>query len=447
MTPTRNFFVPLSCRFLAISVFFTILIGSALGSSKEEVIYRFQGGLDGYDPQGALLVDKAGNLYGSTISGGIRSCSRNNGCGTVFQLVPPAQSGGTWSKATLYRFLGGSDGYAPVAALIADQNGNLYGTTAEGGAHNFGTIFQLQPPSAPGGPWTHNVLYSFSGNPRGKGDGDGANPSGVVLDAVGNLYGTTNGGGFCQTPNEGGPICYGTVFKLAPPASQGAAWTESVLHRFAVNGDSNPHGGVILDKTGNLYGTAYLSSTYGFGGVFELIAPSAPDGGWTEVTLYDFKGSSAGDAGTPNGSLLFDSAGCLYGTTLEGGGANMGAVFQLTPSTPGEWTESVLYSFQASGDGNGPLANLIMDKSGNLFGTTWEGGSYPDEGGIVFELNPPASSSANWTENILHIFGTGADGKQPDAGLVYGPDGAFYSTATTGGSTKDSSKCQLDGYA
>jgi uncharacterized repeat protein (TIGR03803 family) len=458
MTPTRHVLTPFFAkRCLAIFIFLTILAGGAVAVAQEQVIYRFQGGSDGYYPTGALLADKAGNLYGTTAEGGHAGTSCDHGlygCGTVFELTPPAQAGGPGAHTVLYAFKGGSDGYDPGAALVADKNGNLYSTTAaggtgncvEGGATGCGTIFELVQPTSPGGAWTHRVLYSFRGNPSGKGNGDGNLPSGVVFDGAGNLYGTTDGGGFCYTPFDGGPICFGTVFELAPPAHPGGAWTESVLHRFGENGDSSPHGGVILDKSGNLYGTAYVGGAYGFGGVFGLRPPSVQGGAWTERTLYDFNNT---DGGAPNGSLIFDSAGNLYGTTLMGGSANQGTVFELAPPTlpGGSWTETVLYSFQSSGDGNSPLGNVIFDKAGNLYGTTWEGGSYPDEGGIVFQLAPPTAQGANWTETILHIFGTGDDGKQPGAGLIYGLDGALYGTAMTGGATKNTGHCLLDDYA
>lgn len=443
-------------RFLATSIAILILVGSALAATEEQVIYRFQGGSDGFFP-GALLADKAGNLYGTTTEGGYAgSCGHDQyGCGTVFELTPPAHPGEPWTHTVLYTFKGGSDGYGPgAAALVADKSGNLYSTTGvggtgtcvNGGATGCGTIFELERPASPGGAWTHLVLYSFTGNPSGKGNGDGNLPSGVVFDGAGNLYGTTDGGGFCYTPFDSGPICYGTVFKLAAPSSPGGTWTESVLHRFSPEGDSNPHGGVILDARGNLYGTAYLDGAFGFGGVFELMAPGAAGGAWTETTLYDFDSI---DGGAPNGSLVFDGAGNLYGTTLIGGTANMGTVFQLAPpaSSGGSWTETVLYSFQSSPDGNSPLANVIFDKNGNLLSTTWQGGNYGYQGGTVFELTPPTSQGAEWTETVLHMFGAGNDGVQPTDGVIFGLGGALYGTTTYGGSTKDSAKCEEDNFA
>lgn len=442
MTPTLNVF---SSRFFQCSLVtaasILVFAAGALAGGNEQIIYRFKGGSDGYSPSGALLKDKTGNLYGVTSEGGTGSCENNeHGCGTVFQLTPPAQPGDPWSETVLFRFTGGTDGYAPGGALVADKNGNLYGTTSAGGDENNGTIYELKRPGSPSGAWTHRILYAFKGVPTGRGAGDGSLPGQLVFDAAGNLYGTTDWGGFC-TKYQGLVNCYGTVFELTAPAEAGGAWTESILYRFGTTGESNPHSGVIFDSGGNLYGTTYLGGE-GFGGVFELSPPSAPGGAWTEQALFAFNNS---DGGVPDGSLVFDSAGNLYGTTLQGGPANMGAVFELNPpaSPGGAWTETVLHSFLASGDGNAPLANVIFDSAGNLFSTAWMGGEF--ERGTVFELSPPANGGA-WTETTLHNFGSGTDGQEPTAGLIWGGDGALYGTTLQGGS-KNMSQCELDGYA
>jgi uncharacterized repeat protein (TIGR03803 family) len=432
-----------STRSLATATFLIVFAASALASGNLQVIYRFQGGTDGFNPSGALLIDNAGNLYGTTVEGGtIGSCGPDQGsCGTVFQLTPPAHPGDPWTETVLYRFIGGADGYGPGSALVADKDGNLYGTTALGGVRENGTVFELKRPASPGAAWSHHVLYGFQGVPSGRGDGDGSLPGPIVFDTKGNLYGTTDGGGAC-TEFEGLVNCYGSVFELAAPSQPGGAWTESVLHRFGTTGDSNPHGGVVFDNKGNLYGTAYLGGAYGFGGVFELTPPSAPGNPWSEATLYDFNNI---DGGVPNGSLRFDNAGNLYGTTLQGGAANMGTVFALTPpaSANEPWTETVLYSFQSSSDGDSPLASVIFDKSGNLFSTDWIGGEF--NRGTVFQLTPPSNDGV-WTKTTLHNFGSGQDGQEPTAALIWGPDGLLYGTTANGGS-KATSQCMLDGYA
>jgi uncharacterized repeat protein (TIGR03803 family) len=448
MNRTRTLLFPFpSNRSLAMAVCMAIFSANASASS-EEVIYRFKGGNDGYYPTGSLLADNAGNLYGTTVEGGNRQlCGENYpiGCGTVFQLTPPAKPAEAWVETVLYRFQGGADGNFPNGNLVADNNGNLYGTTGGGGVQDNGTVFELERPSSPGGAWTHLVLYNFLGVPSGEGDGDGSFPSSVVFDASGNLYGTTVGGGYC-TSYEGMVSCNGTVFELEPPAQPGEPWTESVLHRFGELGLSGPQAGVILDERGNLYGTTYVGS----GGVYKVRRPDSPGEGWDTKAIFNFEIISGfpyfPDGGAPDGTLIFDREGNLYGTTLIGGSANAGAVFELSPPPPGgAWTETVLHNFQNSGDGNSPLANLIFDMEGNLYGTTWMGGDFNN--GTVFRLSPPASPGGEWGETILHSFGSGADGQQPTGGVIYGWDGALYGTASEGGSKKNSTNCLQDDFA
>lgn len=414
--------------------------------AQEQVLYRFQGGTDGYHPAGALLKDNAGNLYGVTVEGGTPGRCERLGCGTVFELTPPTQTGDPWTEIVLYRFLGNSDGGAPGAALISDRQGNLYSTSLTGGEHGQGTVFELVQPSSSGGAWTHRVLYSFAGNPSGIGAGDGSLPGGVVFDAAGNLYGTTDQGGFCAT-SDGITNCFGTVFQLAPPSQPGGAWTESVIHLFGPRNLNNPHGSLILDNHGNLYGTTYTSGISPYiGGVFKLSRPRRGEDKWRETTLFEF---DLTDGGAPNGSLIFDTAGNLYGTTLIGGTSGYGTAFELSPpaSGSGMWTETVLHNFLTNGDGNSPLANLIFDKCGNLFGTDWWGGEFGEyNAGTVFQLAPPLSSGGEWTETTLHSFGSGDDGSEPTAGLIFGLDGLLYGTASQGGGAR-TRDCELDGYA
>lgn len=430
------------------SIFMLLFVFAATSTARaqEEVLYRFQGGTDGYFPSSTLLKDDAGNLYGTTVEGGSPGHCELVGCGTVFELTAPTKAGDPWTETMLYRFKGDSDGEAPGAALVADSQGNLYSTTAAGGEHNQGTVFELQRPASPGEAWRHFVLYSFAGVPSGSGDGDGALPSGVVFDAAGNLYGTTDGGGFCNT-SDGITNCFGSVFRLAPPSQPGAPWTETILHRFGPVGLNGPHASLILDGRGNLYGTTYVSGTSPYiGGVFRLSPPSAGESDWKLNTLFAF---NLTDGGAPNGSLIFDHAGNLYGTTLIGGTSGYGIAFELSPpaSGAGAWTETVLHDFLTNGDGNSPLANLIFDKQGNLYGTDWWGGEFGEyNAGTVFQLTAPSSPGEEWTETTLHNFGSGDDGSEPRGGLIYGLDGALYGTASQGGGPK-TSNCILDGYA
>ena len=314
-----------------------------------------------------------------------------------------------------------------VAGLVFDSAGNLYGTTAFGGrAQCFagcGTVYKLTPIS--GGGWSYRVIYAFHGGH------DGASPTGTLtLDLAGNLYGTTQGGG--SNAWSGG--C-GTVFELAP--SSGGGWTENVLYRFSGTNGQQPYAGLTLDAAGNIYGTTFVGGSGnclgGCGVAFEL----TPSGGqWNETVLYNFTGGNDGAA--PVAPMIFDANGNLYGTASTGGvgscgGATCGVVFELTPSGSG-WTENVLYSFKGGKqDGGSPLGALVFDPSGNLYGTTSNGGSQAcnDGCGTVFELTPSANT---WTEAVLHRFQGGNDGAVPyNVALVLDQAGALYGTTLLGG--------------
>src|SRR5271167_1758353 len=318
---------------------------------SDKVLHNFNdNGTDGYYPYASLIFDAAGNLYGTTSFGGAY------GYGTVFELTPTA--GGGWTETVLHSFGNGTDGAEPYASLIFDAAGNLYGTTQYGGIYHVGTAFELTPTA--GGGWTATVLYNF-GSRSGSGT-DGYWPSSLILDAAGNLYGTTQ---------RGGTYSWGIAFELTPA---GGSWTETVLHSFGNGTDGLwPQARLIFGATGNLYGTTQFGGTHGVGTVFEL-TPTA-DGGWTEQVLHNF-GSSGTDGAFTQAGLIFDAAGNLYGTTFEGGSYILGTVFELTPTAGGGWTETVLHSFGNGTDGAYPYASLIFDAVGNLYGTTQHGGTY-----------------------------------------------------------------------
>jgi uncharacterized repeat protein (TIGR03803 family) len=335
----------------------------------ETVIYSFQNnGKDGCEPYAGLISDAAGNLYGTTYTGG------GNGAGAVFELSPAGN--GQWREKLLSGF-GGSRGAYPIASLTFDSAGNLYGTTVEGGNGTncrvgCGTVFQLTPVAK--GRWTETVLHSFAGA-----GSDGAWPySTLIFDASGNLYGTTF---------TGGQHFSGTVFELTPNDGQ---WTETILYSFNNNGQDAvaPTAGVVFDSSGNLYGTATAGGISQAGAVFELIPGTS---GWTETVLHSF---GAGDGSQPYGGLLIGPAGRVYGTTYLGGSNGWGTVFALTKYGQGEWAERVLYSFENNGsDGYGPyLGNLVRDSKGHLYGTTAYGGSGSNCGsigcGAVVEVIP-----------------------------------------------------------
>ena len=400
----------------AITTLLLALATTAFASgATERVIYNFTGFPDGAIPGAGLVADSAGNLYGTTPAGG------SDGMGTVFQLTPPAISGGAWTKTLLYSFQRtDSDGQIPDGTLISDQQGNLYGTTSfshhETGA---GTVFELSPPATAGGAWTESILYTFPFNGR-----SGSRPEGkLVMDALGDLFGTTSAGG-----SNGG----GVVFELRPPSITGSRWRELVLHNFGGSGDGTGVNNNLIMRQGVIYGTTGGGGTFGKGTVFQLKQVS---GVWTESVLYSFTGS---EGNLPAAGLTLDAAGNLYGTTDLGGtgtacGSGCGVVFKLAPpAAPGNpWTETTLYSFTGGADGANPLASLVLDKAGNLYGTAFQGGN--NNNGAVFELSPPAVQGGAWTETTLHDFGgtSQSDGRNSSGELLF-LHGTFYGTASGG---------------
>jgi uncharacterized repeat protein (TIGR03803 family) len=366
----------------------------------------------GITPWASLIVDQKGNFYGTTAQGGA------HGLGTVFELSPPTGKHGAWTETVLYSFGSQSgDGANPYDSLIMDQVGNLYGTTHSGGANNDGTVFELS--SEPSGTWTESALYSFGAAPN-----DGLLPfAGLIADEDGNLYGTTHSGGANSD---------GTVFELSRAPS--GTWTETVLYDFAgaPYDGSLPYAGLIMDQAGNLYGTTTEGGAYSFGTVFEL--SREPSGTWTETVLYSF-GSQSEDGANPYGALIMDGQGNLYGTTTGGGAYVYGEVFELSPSAGGSgvWTETALYSFgRYSTDGDYPFDGLIMDNDGDFYGTTTGGGKYSF--GTVFEISPAKGSG--WTEKELYSFGRRtATGEEPWDSLIMDKDGNLYGTTTEGGAT------------
>jgi uncharacterized repeat protein (TIGR03803 family) len=391
------------------------------GGWTEKVLHSFDS-TDGANPNAGLVFDNSGNLYGTTWDGG-NSGYECNTCGTVFELTPSADGG--WAETVLYKFCSltdCTDGSYPSATLIFDAAGNLYGTTAFGGAYGWGTVFELTPKH--GGGWTEKVLHSFTGP-------DGAYPGGgLIFDAAGNLYGTTSNGGIYAC---GLSEC-GTVFELTPTASGG--WTEQVLHNFSNSPDgAGPGGALIFDAAGNLYGPTGGGGTYGVGTVFEL-TPTGRVGSWTEKVLYSF--SNSPDGAGPGGALIFDAGGNLYGTTGSGGTYGKGSVFELTPTPEEGWTEKVLHSFGNGTDGVAPDAGVIFDTIGNLYGTTQMGGTCQYQGGAgcgtVFELMP--TRGGDWTEMVLYNFCTQTnclDGMNSYAGLIFDAAGNLYGTTMYGG--------------
>lgn len=329
------------------------------GKWSKVLLYSFTGGQDGWNPVGDLVLDQMNNLYGVTFG------NAPVNCGVVFQLSPPLQRGGSWKQTVLHTFGGPGDGCETLAGLLLDQAGNLYGTTFNGGSDGDGTVFQLTPLS--GGGWVENVLYSFS-------DGvDGGHPmSNLVIDGAGNLYGTTAGGGLYNNK--------GTIFELSPPSSPGGVWTETVLHSFHRVDGANPWAGVVFGPSGALFGTAFVGGTANLGTAFRLSLPAMPGGAWRLTVLHDFAGT---DGSKPIAGLTVgNNGGALYGTTSAGGANGEGTVFQITNSD-GSSTESVLYSFTGGSDGAQPYGGVQFQNSA-LYGTTNLGGT--QNLGTIFRL-------------------------------------------------------------
>jgi uncharacterized repeat protein (TIGR03803 family) len=343
---------------------------------KFSIIYLFGvNANDGFYPWGSLLVGKDGKLYGTTALGGFCS-TYGDGCGTVFSLSPPAAGKVLWSEKVLYRFKGKADGIEPLAGLVQDKAGNLYGTTSQGGFKNYGTVYKLSPPSGNAAGWTEQVVFTFN-NPV-----VGANPdSPLLLDQKGNLYGTAPAGG-----EQSG----GVVFRISPTDT--LPWTAKILHEFPDDpGPARPEGGVIAGPGGTLYGTTYTKGDcqtyeFGCGQVFSL-TPSDSGDVWIERKIHSFQAGAEGSF--PTGRLLIDSSGTLYGTTSAADafyGNNASNVFRLAPPAPGSesWTYRILHSFTEPGDGIYPAAGLVPDLSGNLYGTTPIGGA--NQYGTAFML-------------------------------------------------------------
>jgi uncharacterized repeat protein (TIGR03803 family) len=354
------------------------------------------------------------------------------GCGTVFELSP--NSNGGWVETILYSFQGGSDGYQPSPGLIFDLAGNLYGSAFGGGAYGSGAVFELSPNGSGG--WTKAILYNF-----GSSSNDGAQPQSLIFDKSGNLYGTTLAGGENGCDHDLAQSC-GTVFELSPNGSGG--WTETLLYSFPSVGEGSegyqPSPGLVFDQSGNLYGTTEQGGagtcvgSGGCGTVFEL-SPNG-SGSWTETLLHSFQGNSDGQV--PLAGVIFDQSGNLYGTAEEGGAYDSGVVFKLSPNGSGGWTEIILYSFGTSTGYNvNPAAGLIFDSAGDLYSTTANGGTGTNCGvagcGTIFELSPDGSGA--WTETILYSFQGGNDGDRPASGVIFDQSGHLYGTTSGGGGT------------
>lgn len=342
---------------------------------------------DSFYPYGALHFDSQGNLFGTLNAGGT-NCN-DAGCGAVFELPTPSNN----SETVVWTFAGpptdGSNpGYGP---LISDAAGNLYGTTVNGGTYNLGTVFELTQTS---GTWEEKILHSFAGQPS-----DGANPeSGLLRDASGNLYGTTEYGGAKNA---------GTIYRLS------AAGKVTIAHSFGGTSDgANPRAGLTL-VGGTAYGTTSQGGSHGMGVVFKIQTTGKYG------IVYNFAGGT--DGATPIAGVIVDAAGNLYGTTEAGGGQGYGTVFEIPA---GSTTDQILHAFALS-DGAYPYGGLVRDASGNLYGTTTAGGHF--SGGTVFEITAAGSFE------IFALLTLQVTGASPFSSMILDSSGNLYGTTSNGG--------------
>lgn len=333
------------------------------GKSREIVLHNFTGGADGAFPFSGFGMNAAGVLFGAV---GAKDGSQ----GTLYSLTPLNKSGTAFSLATLFTF-SGANGDGPEGAPVVGADGALYGVTLFGGKANFGTIYKLSPPAPGQTAWTETVLHNFGGQ-------DGQFPqAGLIQGPDGVFYGTTTAGGTANL---------GTVFQIAPPAHGQAVWTETVLHSFTDGTDGNNpfDAGVALDKSGALFGTTFLGGTFGQGIAFKLTPPAQGGTHWTEAILHSFGNGTDGDG--PLSKLVIGEGGMLYGTLSQGGTANLGLVFSLTPAGGSAYTYQTLHAFAGGKDGGSPFGDLSRDASGTIFGTASASSAHTL--GTIFSIVP-----------------------------------------------------------
>jgi uncharacterized protein YceK len=430
--PATRFALACSTCAVATTAFALVTLASPVHAQvTETVLYNFTGGPDGSGPNGQLRLDATGpsgavrGIYGATFDGAIDNCT--GGCGALFKLTPPGHGGTAWTETTLWDFTNGVDSAYPSGSLLSQskrisQQTPLYGTTqADGGTAGYGTVFSIVGN-------TLTTIYSFTGG------ADGGYPfdANVVADNAGAIYATTTVGG-----NDIQGVGCGTVIKLTPPAPGQTAWTETTIWTFdnVIFDNGCAPDGLVFGKDGALYGTTQYGDFAGGynGSVFRLAPPANGGTHWTEQNLYYFTSAQSGTG--PLAKLTFGKGGVLFGTAPAGGTMGAGVVFEITPPRNGRgWAGHTIWNFTAGNDGGLPAGSVIVDRSGNVYGTaSFDGvGGY----GTVYQLTPPAKGESTWTETTLWSFSNDGDGANP-YGLAADKSGTLYGAAGAGGSHGD----------
>ncbi len=400
-------------QILLAAVILTVGVVVPLRAQTLNVIHNFVGSADGEYPVAGLTMDSAGTLYGTT-AGLIYTSGPSYG--SVFRLK---LHNGSWLFTPLFDFRGGADGAYPLARVVIGPNGTLYGTANRGGIENCtqgcGLVFDLHPtptiPASPLTPWREIVLYSFQGSTDGAYPGYGD----MVFDSTGNMYNTSSQGGINACA---GHVGCGVVYKLT---KSGGSYTETALYAFSGGSDGAfPIAAVSFDNSSNLYTTAFNGGNGNNGTVIQL----TPAG--SESTIHQF--NAAADGANPWTGVIVDSSGNLYGTTSTSGPSGGGTVYEMSLAG-GIWTYTDLENFAGSGPNPGPLADLAKDANGNLYGTNYAGGAHGF--GCVFKLTP---SNGGYTYTDLYDFTGSSDGANPASNVVLDASGNLYGTAYQGGS-------------
>lgn len=396
-------------RVLALCFATAVVSATAVQAQTFAVLHNFTKGADGAVPYAGVTLDAAGRLYGTTTTD-------STGYGTVFRM---SHQGSGWELTPLFRF-NGNDGQSPEARVVFGPQGQLYGTTQQGG-NLAGVAYSLRPPASScpsfACAWNENVLYVFNVTYEYELDyGD------LIFDPEGNIYGTAeDDGSTCIGAGGGGGDAYGNVWELS---KSGDSWTRQSLYTFTGSYDgAQPQSGVIRDAAGNLYGTTLTcgdAQCNHRGTVFELTYQQGVC--WAEHTLHAFDGT---DGSGVSAGLAVDGSGNMYGATSEGGANQGGTIYELSPSGGG-WTFQVLYNL--TGAGYGPQRTLTLDAAGNLYGTTYSEGAFGH--GSVFKLSP---GNGGWTYTSLHDFTGGNDGGYPLSNVVMDANGNLYGTTSAGG--------------